>query len=47
MPLTLLDELPAAGSVPILGLLRIHRHDDNATLPRIAPFGTFVPEIGS
>jgi hypothetical protein len=30
MPLTLLDELPTAGPVPVLGLLRIHGHDDNA-----------------
>jgi hypothetical protein len=31
MPLTLLDELPPAGSVPVLGLLRIHRHEGHAT----------------
>ena len=30
MPLTMLDELPPAGPVPVLGLLRIHGHDDNA-----------------
>ena len=34
MPLTLLDELPPAGSVPVLGLLRIHRHEGHATSPR-------------
>jgi hypothetical protein len=27
VPLTLLDEFPPAGSVPVLGLLRIHRHE--------------------
>src|SRR5207248_393226 len=31
MPLTLLDKLPPAGSVPVLGLLRIHRHEGHAT----------------
>jgi hypothetical protein len=31
MPLTLLDEVPPAGSVPVLGLLRIHRHEGHAT----------------
>ena len=33
MPLTLLDELPPAGSVPVLGLLGIHRHESHATSP--------------
>jgi hypothetical protein len=31
VPLTLLDELPPAGSVPVLGLLHIHRHERPAT----------------
>jgi hypothetical protein len=31
--LTLLDEVPPAGSVPVLGLVRIHRHEGNATSP--------------
>jgi hypothetical protein len=31
MPLTLLDELPPARPVPVLGLLRIHRHERHAT----------------
>jgi hypothetical protein len=31
MPLTLLDELPPARPVPVLGLLRIHRHEAHAT----------------
>jgi hypothetical protein len=35
-PLTLLDKVPPAGSVPVLGLLRIHRHEGNATSPRPA-----------
>ena len=26
LPLRLLDEVPAAGSVPVLGLLHVHRH---------------------
>src|ERR1039457_4661550 len=34
MPLTLLDEVPPAGPVPVLGLLRIHRHKGNATSPQ-------------
>jgi len=44
VPLTLLDELPPAGSVPVLGLLRIHRHGGHATfapqpLPGPRPMG--------
>jgi hypothetical protein len=35
MPLTLLDELPPARPVPVLGLLRIHCHEAHATSPRI------------
>ena len=31
MPLTLLDELPPARPVPVLGLLHIHRHERHAT----------------
>ena len=34
MPLMLLDELSPAGSVPVLGLLRIHRHEGHATSSR-------------
>src|SRR6202034_748723 len=37
MPLTLLDEFPPAGSVPVLGLLRIHRHERHATSPATLP----------
>jgi hypothetical protein len=33
VPLTLLDEFPPAGSVPVPGLLRIHRHERHATSP--------------
>jgi hypothetical protein len=49
---TLLDEVPPAGSVPVLGLLRIHRHDGHAREARNhawtgadEPFGTFVLEV--
>jgi hypothetical protein len=34
MPRMLLDELPPTGSVPVLGLLHIHRHEGQATSPR-------------
>jgi hypothetical protein len=34
VPLALLDEVPPAGSVPGLGLLRVHRHERHATSPR-------------
>jgi hypothetical protein len=37
MPLTLLDEVPSAGSVPVLGLLRIHRHEGHVTSARTRP----------
>jgi hypothetical protein len=47
MPLTLLDELPPAGPVPVLGLLHIHCHEGHATSPRKAPFGPFIPEIAT
>ena len=43
VPLTLLDELPPAGSVPVLGLLHIHHHEDHATSPHKAPSGTLRP----
>jgi hypothetical protein len=43
MPLTLLDKLPPAGSVPVLGLLRVHRHDGHATSPHKALSDAFVP----
>jgi len=33
MPFTLLDEFPPAGSIPVPGLLRIHRHERHATSP--------------
>jgi hypothetical protein len=39
MPLTLIDELPPAGSVPVLGLLRIHRHERHATSHQSGPNG--------
>jgi hypothetical protein len=52
MTLTLLDEVPPAGPVPVLGLLRIHGHETKlhgpAALPGPvpdAPFATFVLEI--
>ena len=54
MALTLLDELPPAGPVPVLGLLRIHRHEGHANRPATlpgpvpgTPFGTFVLEIAT
>ena len=46
MPLTLLDEVPPAGSVPVLGLLRIHRHEGHATSPRIHILKEFRPRVG-
>ena len=47
MPLTLLDELPPAGPVPVLGLLHIRRHEGHATSPHKAPSGTFMPQIAT
>ena len=51
MPLTLLDELPPARPVPVLGLLRIHRHEAHATSPRIgnrcALDTTYMSELAS
>ena len=49
MPLTLLDELPPTGSVPVFGLLHIHRHEGHAMTGPVpdAPFGTFSPEIAT
>jgi len=51
---TLLDKLPPAGSVPVLGLLRIHRHEGHATSPPTAagaapdaPSSTFLLEIAT
>jgi hypothetical protein len=46
MPLTLLDEVPPAGSVPGLGLLRIHRHEGHATSPRIHNLKELRPRVG-
>ena len=37
MPLTLLDEVPPAGSVPVLGLLRIHRRETKLHGPAALP----------
>jgi hypothetical protein len=37
MPFTLLDELPPAGSVPVFGLLHIHRHEGHAMPAPVAP----------
>ena len=47
MPLTPLDELLPTGSVPVFGLLCIHRHEGHAMPGPVpdAPFGTFLPEI--
>ena len=49
MPITLLDELPPTGSVPVFGLLHIHRHEGHAMPGPVpdAPFGTFLPEIAT
>jgi hypothetical protein len=49
MPLTLLDELPPTGPVPVFGLLRIHRHKGHAMpgLAPDAPSGTFLPQTAT
>jgi hypothetical protein len=41
VPLTLLDELPSTGSIPVFGLLHIHRHEGHA-MPGPAPDTPFV-----